>query len=1265
MKITATQIAEWAKTIEARGALPKLLRRLIHASASPTDISFPADDSTSLPDWDGEVTCEQGSPWVPSGKSYWELSCEGSPTAKANKDYNKRTKETPESIRMSSTLVVVSARKWSGKKRWIKGKQSAAEWTEVRAYDADDLEQWLEQSPAVALQYAEELGLSGPGVVSTSSNWKAWAEQSEPMISVKAMFYDRENLRERLIEELRSRITSGQAAILSVKADSVEEATAFVCAALTDCEDLSANSVVVTASDGWRFVEHNPSIKVAVAAKPEIAEKPSRRSGLLVIIPYSAGDMAGYYKGVAGQDHADIVVERPKIYEFEKALTSIGLDEADSKRLALSTGRSWSVYRRRHAVNPAIRRPVWLGEQQSAALSVLCLLGAWSSESAADREIVVRLTSRTYEEVERALQYLSVLEDSPILRIGNVWKAKSPLELLDLFGDRITSDELERFFAISHDILIAPDPVLELPEDKRYAAQIYGKTRPQSGLLISSLCDTLIKLAVRGPQVPTLLSTNIEGLVHSFVGELLYKADKTRWLSLSTFLPSLAEAAPDAFLKAIALSFSAPDAPVTQLLVETNSSGLMGRCWHAGLLWALETLAWAPERLARVALLLTRLSHFKIKGNWGNTPKASLLDIFRSWIPQTAADLNQRVAVLDTLISKDPDAAFDLLDSLVHVGQDFASPSARPRWRDDDAGAGRGVTNGERAEMLIAAADRLVACSEDNPQRIARLIKKISIFETTWVKAALALVEKFTESSTPDEEREIIRTALRREIAWHSNYGEVKGKSLNNKLLPLETLYERLAPSDLMVRHRWLFSDSWPELPIRLRDSGDYKKRDKIVETLRNTALQEVYAEHGIVGIEQLAGSCKNQQYIGVWLSKLGLATSDMADWIVKKGDDFMLNRPLTMTIAGLIRALSETKSSSVIRAVLERGNAEKWNALRIAQFLVLAREERVTWDMAISCGAEVEDAYWAIVRPNFWLRDNKADFEFALRRLLKSSRPRSALQLCHLDLENVPSDLLVEMLEHMLIGEETAQPLLDPWHIGEALDLIESSGEIERDRLIRLEFGLIPALGYTGEQRAKVLYASIMSEPRLFIELLGILYRPADDNNPPSRAVQAIAETAWHILEHCRRQPGTQSDGTIDRDAFIRFIEESRELAREANRLQECDKTLGRILAYAPADSDGVWPFNPARDVLDRQELEDMRRGFQIGVLNNRDITMRGPDEGGEQERQLADSFREKARTLQNSHMNVSTILEEIARSYENDGRRADLEAKLRRESY
>ncbi len=166
MRVTASHIVEWANTHakEAQNELPRLVRRLCFLAGSTRQLAFPAGNSTYIPGWDGRLFSDQGNAWVPVAASCWEVGCDQQIGSKANGDYRKRTSETEVAERVKTTFVFVTPRRWSRKSSWIKTQRKQAEWADVRAYDADDLEQWLEQSPAVALRFAEELGLLGQGV---------------------------------------------------------------------------------------------------------------------------------------------------------------------------------------------------------------------------------------------------------------------------------------------------------------------------------------------------------------------------------------------------------------------------------------------------------------------------------------------------------------------------------------------------------------------------------------------------------------------------------------------------------------------------------------------------------------------------------------------------------------------------------------------------------------------------------------------------------------------------------------------------------------------------------------------------------------------------------------------------------------------------------------------------------------------------------------------------------------------------------------------
>ena len=216
------------------------------------------------------------------------------------------------------------------------------------------------------------------------------------------------------------------------------------------------------------------------------------------------------------------------------------------------------------------------------------------------------------------------------------------------------------------------------------------------------------------------------------------------------------------------------------------------------------------------------------------------------------------------------------------------------------------------------------------------------------------------------------------------------------------------------------------------------------------------------------------------------------------------------------------------------------------------------------SRGADVEKAYWAKARPLYWSRENDADVEFALDHLLTAGRPRSALLTCCSRMKEMDGSRLAEILESVLVGQESDTELPDTWHMLEAVQRLETCTTIKTDRIIRLEFGLIPLLGYEGEQCAATLYTAIMSDPRLFAEMIVMVFKPShgEREEPEPEGMRATTRIAGQVLHNCRRQPGSKPDGTVDHDLFTQFIDEARRLCNEADRLGVCDSTLANILA-------------------------------------------------------------------------------------------------------
>jgi hypothetical protein len=136
---------------------------------------------------------------------------------------------------------------------------------------------------------------------------------------------------------------------------------------------------------------------------------------------------------------------------------------------------------------------------------------------------------------------------------------------------------------------------------------------------------------------------------------------------------------------------------------------------------------------------------------------------------------------------------------------------------------------------------------------------------------------------------------------------------------------------------------------------------------------------------------------------------------------------------------------------------------------------------------------------------------------------------------------------------------------------------------------------------------------------------------------------------------------GVLARLAEGAWITTVRNSCTDLSRSAVADQCIGKLFARAPGGVDGVWPCEQVRDVMEAIQSEDIMRGAHTGVYNSRGAHFRS--EGGGQERELADRYRNWGHALQLSHPFVaSKLLMELVRTYDNEASYHDTEAGIRR---
>lgn len=1251
LTIKAGQIEDWAeRNIDARHLLAVLLRKLIHSTGHELrQVDFPGYDNAERRGWDGWVEADAATPWIPEGKSGWEFGTNKKPQSKAESDYANRASVPPDE-KAECTFIFVTPRNWPGKIDWARNKNAEGAWKAVRAFDASDLEQWLEESISAQMWLAEQLAMPVSGFETLDESWQRWAKASEPnmtpMIFEPSIIAYRTTFKEWLEEPSEKPFV--------VAADSTDEALAFLTCLFQDSiiaphsRDLAA---VFKSAETLRSLSDSSSPFIPIVCTEEAEQELAtiyRRLHCIIVRPRNAID-----------SEPDIALDLLNRDTFEKALAEMGIEADEAERLARESGRSPTILCRRLSKIDAIKKPQWAGDAEIAkSLIPMTLVGAWHSKSNADCEVVSYLadSSDTEEDIVRLLQF----NDCPVWSVGKYRGVASKIDALFALKNYVTERNLDDFFSLAISVLSERDPALDLPENKRWSAGLYGKVRDHSAALREGICETLVILSVHGNNLfQERLGIDIENRVSLLIRELLTPLTLDKLISHNRDLPHYAEAAPDEFLKLLEEDLRQSQ-PVVLGLLKPASNELFGGCPRSGLLWALECLAW--KRLGRVSPILAQLSEPAINDNWLNKPISSLYTTYQSWLPQTAASLKDRIKALEILMDKFPDIGWQICIAQFQAGSKIGHFSHRPRWRNDASGAGRSVTRREFDEFRSKALGLALEWPEHDQNTLGALVERLPDISEKSQDLVWNLIDTWAESEVDEEAKAGLRERIRTFAFTRrgQRYG-LKDATKNRAHMA----YEKLQPRDPVVRHTWLFAQPWVEPPSDQieEEDFDHTKRKEKIRTLRIIAMEEIWMQCGFEGVKALLSRSDAPDTIGGFLgpniTTMNAQTDFLRQCLSTTGD---LERKVDGCIQGFLMSVGDDSLGVLLSTVCKDMDTD-----RIVRLFRCAPFKQDAWRLLDQYGQEIQDRYWQEVVPQ-WNHHNEEELIEIIDCLLRVQRPRAAFYAVHLDWPQVETSRLKRLL--IAVATVDAEPAdwyrPEAYYLSEALDSLDGRTGVSPDEMAQLEFMFITALEHS-EHGIPNVEKQIAKTPALFVQVLAFAFKRNDDRqdppewrieNPERRDDLAIAAySLFHQIEHT---PGTDPEGKVNAEKLLDWIAEAQRLCVEHGRVEIGDQKIGELLSKAPAEEDGGWPCLPVCEAMERITSQQIGDGFKIGVLKGRGVYSRGTDEGGAQEYELAAKYRNWAQQRAFDYPYVSSVLERIAARYDQEAKVEDTEVEI-----
>lgn len=1255
--------------------LGELVRRLIYATVGKQqpNLHFLAGESNGYAGWDGwvEVSYEENGS-LRRHRSLWELSTDRNFESKFKRDFNSaKTKTLPhgwsksEVVYVGLTLRSVTPEALAS----IKGKLNKAErakWGGVVLLAADDLVQWIEKLPSVEDWATEEFQIGSGRFGRALGHWfSAWSGQTTPAVTEQLLTAGRD------ISRVTAAFRAESEPVSTLLCDSTDEAVALIyCAARTlsqsDADLVMASSLVVENESNADRLAMQP---LAPLAMPSVILAPpaTKHRNRLVQAGYRVFEVLG-----RADDSPNVIrFERASVQDFAAALEgSMAFTSLEAEVTARSVGSSVSIWHIRslfsNAQQPTL--PTWTDGQQTDAVVAAVFAGAWREDSARDMAVVSSLAGVDEAKLSGALSPYASCTTPLFEAIGASRFVIAPTAAFEFIGRSVTRHHIARLSsAVSSVFKGASAAVDDRWRGKPHTMAPRNPRDELSNGLRDGLAETLLRIAVLG--APLVKSGALLGYssAQSYVDHLIRQfdglsTDPRILASLDRQLPVLMEAAPSPFLDALdALIQGAPDGLGLML---ADEPGIFGRSFHTGLLWGLEALAWSTDLLPRVALLLAALDRIDGGGQLSNRPFRSLCEIFLPWHPGTSCDPRTRTEVLRSIVDREPETGWKLLVALLPGKRSTSTLTHRPKWKNLGQLDRKSIKRSDVVEAYELTVALTLQNAGSDPSKLTDLVEQYPNLSPQHRATLEEALRSASRSACAPEQLQRLWSGIDKLCRRHASFANADWALPRSDLERLQALADGFVLEDPVLKHRWLFDEQFPQLGTR---DDDFDERAAELQTRRRAAIADVRATKGWDGVLQLVSSVTYRYIVGNEIGQLDCSDDEvLAAMNVWQSRDV----PEWMAFRSASSSRATARGSSWTAHLLEYACAHGWPATSVAMALVDYPDERQTYEIVRELGDDVRKEYWT--RRFGYLRGAKEDldaFGSAVEEFVRYGRAAELIDQNWNDLPKLGHERVLRVVDSFITRPPDAEKMRTLGSIQHDLqsvfEWLRKQPGVGIEALARREYALLPLLTSYGLERGDLaLHELLRQQPDFFVDVVCDLYKPASTDRDLAKedieVAKVRAHVAFELLDSWRTPPGVVEDGSVSVERLGGWVDSARELLTTRDRAEIGDQTIGKLLYHLPADpGDDAFPPHALRVLLERWRSDQIERGIEIESFNSRGVYSKNIDEGGRQERELANRWYRNADTVGTGWPRARALCVRIAESWARHAEAEDLDAQ------
>ncbi len=1080
--------------------------------------------------------------------------------------------------------------------------------------------------------------LRNRGITKSSVYWEQWASGPNRIkLNTSILLAGREKEKQKVIESCNA------PCCLYVEATSTKEAIAFVVAAIiSESDALAKRAVVATNNETYKDIVENSNGMIFVTDIQENAHYVVSR-GHTVILCVCPSD----------KNNEACTIHLPILDRdgFISSLVGSGVNEAKARSLAIDSARDISVLR--NLLEFTDKTPVWQTTENIRLIIPALLLGEWNEEWQGDKDLVELIAEKNYNNYIEEITPLLFTDEAPLIRIGKIWKIKSPFDLLRQLGSYITSPHLDRFAEVVEWVLQDDDPDAEDKMNEK-GLRWWQNKQAFSGRIKEGVFQSLTLL----PIVPCHIQDN-KDWVDSFIENKFKDFDLKRYLTHRHNLQWLVEASPSSFIKFVQDDIKKGSPLINQIMdVKHKDFSIIGtEIFYTELLFALETLAWDKQYLFDTTDILMHLCSYPNDSNYANKPINTLLSIYRFGLPQTYAPFETRLEILKSCATKHLKTISTLCVLLLKGLSEHAfMPNAHFRWRMRERKESPNYIPSIPTTHVIAIVQLLLATSEFSVESIKEMV---NLSFDNYLRGCrtmfLDAISKYKDKIKGNEE---ITYCLREKINWHLQYQESNWALSKEELVPFEKLLIEIESDDILIKNKYLFENFLIKAPDYKDYDNEFLKKNKETREIRAKIIKQIIDEKGLDAVWPFAETVKYKE--GVANALFDLYGTDIRGEIYKK----YCNGDLSKTFVNrYFSSIYSGQGESAYLSIIEELNSISQKHISI--ILSAPGYQQALANFASTLNKDVEKEYWEDVNI---LSCPEEKYSNIIWKLCSVKRYTDILHIIRIknDENTISTDIKIRVLCEMVTNG--AWDILRS-HMYEISDILKTislpKNNTQKSLLLQMEFLIYDNLRHYMNAYEIHLIQEINKGPSLLMGIYALVFK-ADDgfeeecsqDNTQVKLKLTMADLAYRFIQNYHEVPCSDPTGEVDENALSGYFDELKRLAKQYHQTNILPLIIGRILGNFRETEN--YPSEMFCRFVEHFNDDRIDSEIRCALFNRRGMTTRSPFEGGTIERyhiQTFTKYRDKARY---HSPRLTHIFENLIKEYQQMAEREDNEAKL-----